>query len=343
MPVEASISPWRMAVCCSPHPTAPGRHLAGAENALNERLEEGKMKTRVVLSILIAVLAAVAAATGLFWQTDGRSFEFQTLRGETVTIVGHGLYRYETASAATQGQAQDAVTLVIGIPLLLGAMFLRARGSLRGKLLLAGTLAYFLYTYMSYAFGAAYNPLFLIYVALFTLSLAALVLAVMDIDIVSLPSHFPANLPRRSIAAVLFAVGGFLLLAWSGRILPSLAEDRPPFGLESYTTLVIQVLDLGLIVPLAILAGVLLLGRTGWGYLLASVALIKGFTMGTAVSTMAFAILFAGEQVSLIELIVFPTLTVSIIALTVVLLKSVRERDVTSPSRSLTLEDTASR
>ncbi len=38
-----------------------------------------------------------------------------------------------------------------------------------------------------------------------------------------------------------------------GRIVPSLVGHQPPIGLESTTTLFIQVLDVGLIVPLTFL------------------------------------------------------------------------------------------
>jgi hypothetical protein len=283
------------------------------------------MKAPIILSIIIAVLALFAAGSGLFWETDGESFQFQTLRGETVTIVGHGLYRYDSVSAAAQAQAQDVVTLGLGIPLLLASTLLYARGSLRGKLLLSGTLGYFLYTYASMAFLAAYNPLFLVYVALFSLSLFAFVLALMSVDVASLPGHVSSRLPRRAIAALLFTVGGFLLLAWLGRIVPPLLQDQAPLGLESYSTLVIQVLDLGLIVPLAMLAGVLLLRRAAWGYLLASVALIKGLTMGTAVSAMVAGLLLARQVVSPVEVVVFPLLSVLIITVTVILLKNVHE------------------
>ena len=76
-------------------------------------------------------------------------------------IYGHGVYRYDPLSMAAQGISQDAVTLVLGIPLLLVSLHLYRQRRLRGQLLLTGTLAYFLYTYTSLAFGAAFNPLFL--------------------------------------------------------------------------------------------------------------------------------------------------------------------------------------
>lgn len=274
---------------------------------------------------LIAVLALVAAGAGLFWPVSGQPFPFTTLRGETVMINGHGLYYYDTVSAAAQAQAQDLVTLLVGLPLMASSALLAFRGSLRARLLLTGTLGYFLYTYISLAFGAAYNPLFLVYVALFSLSLFAFILSMMSFDLHTLPQQFSASLRRRSIAAVLFVAGGFLLLAWLGRIVPALIQNQPPFGLESTTTLFIQVLDLGLIVPLAFLAGALLLRRSAWGYLLASVAVMKMLTMGLAVSAMAVNMALVGTEISIVELIVFPTLTLINVIIAGLLLKSVQE------------------
>ena len=53
-------------------------------------------------------------------------------------------------------KSQDAVTLILGIPLLVLLTLFYRRGSLRGGLL-TGMLAYFLYVYVSMAFNAAYK------------------------------------------------------------------------------------------------------------------------------------------------------------------------------------------
>jgi hypothetical protein len=282
-------------------------------------------KALLVLSPLIAALATVAALTGLLCKRGGRAFEFSTLRGETVTIQGHGLYRYDSISFAAQGLAQDVVTVAIGVPLLIVAMVLARQGRLRGQLLLAGTLAYFLYTYAAYAFGVAYNDLFLLYVALFSLGLFAFALALGAIDMGSLPACFSPHMPRRGICCFLYLIGAFLSLAWLGRIVPPLVTGRPPMGLESYSTLVIQTLDLGVIVPVSILAGSLLWRKRPWGYLLASIMLIKGFTMLLAIMAMIVNMLRAGVTVSLAECIMFPILTLADIGLTIALLAGVRE------------------
>src|SRR5215211_172109 len=201
----------------------------------------------------IGILALFAVGMGLFYQNPGQPYPLTSFRGEQVMINGHGLYYYDTVSTAAQMQGNDLIILVVGLPLLVVSTWLAFRGSLRGRLLLTGTLGFFLYTYMSMSMLTAYNSLFLVYVALFTLSLYAFVLSMLSFDLADLPRHFSAHLPHGWIAGVLFAVGGFLFLAWMGRIVLPLFQNRTP-ALENTTTLVIQTMDLGLIVPLASLS-----------------------------------------------------------------------------------------
>jgi hypothetical protein len=282
-------------------------------------------KAIVWLSALIAALALVAAGVGLFYQNGGSPFPFTTLHGQMVQVYGQGLYHYDTVTSASQEKGQDVVTLFLGIPLLALSLLLYRRRSLRGRLLLTGTLGYFLYTYASMSFNTAYNPLFLVYVALFSTSVFAFVLALSSFDLRSLPVHFSPHLPRRSIAGFLFAAGLFLLVMWLGLIVPPLLGGQAPRALESTTTLVIQVLDLGVIVPVAFLSGALLLRRAPLGYLLASIVLVKTLTLGTAVSAMAVGELLAGVPLGIGDLVGFPLLTLIGIGMTVALLHNISE------------------
>jgi hypothetical protein len=273
---------------------------------------------------LIGILALVAAGTGLFYQTDSQPYPFTSHRGEEVMIYGRGIYAYDTVSSVAQAKANDLVTLVLGLPLLVVSTWLAFRGSLRGRLILTGTLGFFLYTYISMAFLAAFNPLFLVYTALYSLSLFAFILSMMSFELKTLPEKFSERLPRKWIAGLLFFVGAFLLLAWLGRILPPTLQGKTPL-LENATTMVIQAMDLGLVLPLVVLGGILLLRRSAWGYLLASVALMKGMTMGIAVSAMGINMALQGVPDSLGILVPFLVITVLNLAMAVILLKNVQE------------------
>lgn len=273
---------------------------------------------------LIGILSLIAAGSGLFYQTSGQPYPFTSHRSEEVTIYGQGIYAYDTVSSAAQAKANDFVTLVFGLPLLVISTWLAFRGSLRGRLLLTGTLGFILYTYISMAFLAAFNALFLVYTALYSLSLFAFILSMMSFDLASLPEHFSERLPRRWIAGLLFFIGTFLLLAWLGRILPPILQGQTAL-LENATTMVIQAMDLGLILPLVVLAGIFLLRRSAWGYLLASVALMKGMTMGIAVSAMGINMALQGVPDSLGILIPFMVITLLNLVMAVLLLRNVKE------------------
>ncbi len=285
------------------------------------------MKNQSALRIMIpfiGVLALFAAGMGLLYDTPGQPYAYTSFRGENVTIRGHGLYSYDTVSSAAQEQGNDLITLVVGLPLLAVSTWLAFRGSLRGQLLLTGTLGFFLYTYMSMSMLTALTALFLVYVALFGLSLYAFILAMLSMDLARLPERFSSRLPRRLIAWLLLALGGFLALVWVARIAADLAPGSVA-ALDNTTTLVIQAMDLALVVPAAIVAGVLLLRRSAWGYLLGAVLVMKLITMGLALTSMVVFMTLAGVPDSMVISVPFIVITLVNLVVAVLLLKNVIE------------------
>jgi hypothetical protein len=187
--------------------------------------------TLALLTLLIITGAATASLMGLSGFTGEPGPSVESLRGETFRLDGRGLYRHETVSYAAQARGQDLVTLIVGIPLLLTGLILARRGSLRGKLLLTGTLGYFLYTYTSYVFLISFNSLFLLYTFLFSASLFAFILAFNGIDSNVLEKQLSPRFPRRFLGFFQIILGGLLLLMWLGRIAPALNGNVPPAGL----------------------------------------------------------------------------------------------------------------
>lgn len=249
----------------------------------------------LVLSTLIAVLALFAAGTGLFWRGGDGPYTFTTLRGESAEIYGFGLYRYDTLFTGAGNRATDAVTLALGIPLLIISTLLYLRGSLRGGLLLLGTLGFFLYVYASYALGAvAYNELFLLYVALFSASLYAFVLAFAAVDLRALGSRFSARMPRRGPAVFMLASGLVTLVVWAGPLVAALISGEVPGRLDIYTTKLTEALDLATITPATLLAGALILRRAPLGYLIALSLLVLEAMLAPLIVAQTVSQLWAG-------------------------------------------------
>lgn len=286
------------------------------------------MKYKKIISMLIifiVVLSFTASVNGVFSSKGSGNYNYKSIRGEIVKISGNGLYKNDSVSVASQGVSQDIVTLILGIPLLLISLYFARKGSLKGKLMLTGTVGYFLYSYMSYTFLAMYNPMFLIYVLLMSSSFFAFTLLMVSYDMEKLKEAFSIKLPVRFIGGFQIFFGFALFMLWIGKIVPPLINNTAPIGLEHYTTLVIQGMDLGFIVPIAVLSGIMLIKKNAIGYLLSSVVIMKGVTMGSALVAMIIGQAAAGVKMSLIEIMMFPIVTLVIFFCLFILLKNIDE------------------
>ncbi|MEL7670609.1 hypothetical protein [Methanobacterium sp.] len=247
-------------------------------------------KVVYINSIFIAVLAGIATLSGLFWK---------------------GLYKHETISMAAQAMGQDLITLIIGIPILMGSLYLIQKNSLKGNLIWMGTLFYFLYSYASMSFLASYNQLFLVYVALFSLSLYTFIYGLLSLNVKTIKESITPGKTSKIAGAFLIFSGAMIALMWVKMIVDSLLTGIAPAALESYTTLVIQALDIGVVFPATLLAGILILKGKSWGYALVSLLLIKASLMGTAILSMIFFMAQNGVSPATGQVIFFAIITVA--------------------------------
>jgi hypothetical protein len=232
---------------------------------------------------LIAVLALVAAGAGLFWQDGGNSYDFTTLYGEKVQIYGQGLYAHDTIFSAGASQGADLIALFIALPLLVVSFVLYRRGSLRGGFLVVSALAYYLYYGASLGFVVAYNNLYLIYLALFSASFFAFILSFTMFDLPTLPTRISQRLPRRGTAVFMFVAGFGTAFIWLSDVVNALSTNGVPEALGVNISLITYTLDVGIIAPAALLAGVLLLRRAPLGYLLTGILSIMLALVGAMV------------------------------------------------------------
>jgi len=265
---------------------------------MNNSLRDSRLKVARLLAILVIPLAAWAALTGILPNnTDVQShIMFKNLWSSEVTLDGKGLYRLESVSGAAQERAQDLVTLAIALPALIAAIFWSNRKSQRSRVFLTGILGYFLYGYGLLAFGAVYNSMFLVYVAIFSLSLYGFILAILSIDAEKLETLCTSKYPRALSIGIDIAVGTLLSFMWLARILPGIASGTPPSAIDGYHTLFVQASDLGVLVPVAFMSAWLLIKRRTEGYLIGTILLVKGATMGLAVAVMGVSMNLSGSE-----------------------------------------------
>jgi hypothetical protein len=185
----------------------------------------------------------------------------------------------DPAAVAARFRASDLVTLALAAPILAAAPW-RSRGkSMRALLVWASMLAYGVYSYAFYVFGTAFNAIFLLHVALFALSIYALILLLASVDVAALRAQFGPKTPVRLVGGFLAFMGLALAVMWVFNSIRFAITGEPPS--ESYLVNrtedihLAYVLDLALLVPAYGVAGVLLWRRQPWGYLLAAVLLVS--------------------------------------------------------------------
>ncbi len=166
-------------------------------------------------SSLIGLLTAIAAVAGLVLPDD----------------------IYPTDELRRSFLANDAVTVVIGLPILLGSMWLTRRGRLAGLLFWPGAILFGLYNYLVYLFGMPLNWVFPLYLLIVTLSLYTTTGLLVAIDGQEVRERLAGRVPER-------LGGGFLALLSFGFMALALVEilnavagqntmSRPDLGLRT--------------------------------------------------------------------------------------------------------------
>jgi hypothetical protein len=259
-----------------------------------------------ILTLLTGLIAGVAALVGVFWEGSNAPAIFTSVHGETIKLYRDGIYGYDSIFKGAANRGSDVVTLGIAIPLLMATLVRYRRGSMGASLLLLGTLVWFLYVSVSLAFGTAYNEFYLAYVALFAASLLAVVLLFQAINGANLASHVSSSMPHR-VPGIFMLISGVVTFGiWLQPLVSALIEGEPPMLLDGSTTMVTDTLDLGVIVPAAILSGVLILRRRTVGYILAFSLLVMEallapmIVMQTIYQLDAGVDLFSGEAIGAI-------------------------------------------
>lgn len=236
----------------------------------------GASELAQVLSTLVVPLATAASLAGLFVPD---------------------LYR-ETAWVVPQNRGQDFITLA-ALCVLVAALIFARRGSARALLIWIGVLGYVWYTYVGAAFVYRFNELFLVYVALFSLSSAALIALFATLDVATLHTTFDRRAPRRATAVFLLAMAAILSAMWLSQVVAFLVSGELPDLIvkANAPTNYVFVLDLGVVVPVSVLGAVLLWRDAAWGYVLAAAMTVKAATMGLALISMTVFAAAAGQPI----------------------------------------------
>jgi hypothetical protein len=274
-------------------------------------------RAMAAFAVVVGLMSAVAAAFGVFARGDG-SYEIVTsVRGVTYPMATSGVYAYNAQRVVAEGVGWDVFTLFVAVPTMLAAAAFVAGGSFRGRLLASGLFGYFLYQYLEYAMTWAFGPLFPLFVLIFGASLVGLVWFGASVARDGIADRFGADFPGRAFAVVSVVMAILLVVTWTARIAAGLSGDLEAAGLQGETTLVVQALDLGLVVPTALLIAALAWRRTAVGQVLASIYVVTSVSMSAAIVAMLLSAGMVEAAFELPPILIFGAFLVAMLALAI--------------------------
>ena len=219
------------------------------------------------------------------------------IAGSLGGIFIDSIYSKETENWASQAVAQDIVNLAAFTGLLILAVF-AVRGSLRAYLAWLGVVGYSAYTFALYTFAVHFGPLFLVYVAVFGLSIFALIMGLVRLDFERVKETFTARVPRRFASVLLLTIGGFFYLLWLSAVVSSSVSGEVPEDVVKAGLLTnpVHVIDMAVFLPAMLLAGASLLQKRPIGYVLTPLVLGAAFTISLGIVVMQPVLEVRGES-----------------------------------------------
>jgi len=230
-------------------PKAVGSNRVQSNNLLVTR----SLTLAYASSLTIALLMAVASIAGLLYQT----------------------HIYPADEAPYTFAATDVINLVVGLPALLGSMWLARRGKLVGLLCWPGRLLYVLFVYIMYAIRVPFGVLFLPYLILATLSAYTTIGLVASIGGEPVRRRLAGAVPERLAGGILAALSILYGLNAIGQIVTALVGQ----ALIGTPEISHWIADLMIMCPAWLVGGFLLWRREALGYVAGAGLLLLGSTL----------------------------------------------------------------
>ncbi len=203
-------------------------------------------------SLMIALLMAFASAAGLLYRSA----------------------LYPTEELYLSFVPSDLFNLAVGLPILIGSMWLARRGSLSGLLSWPAALFYVLYVYVPYLIAVPFNVLSLLYLILVMLSVYTMIGLVASINGEVVRQRLIAFVPARASAAILIGLA-ILIIVRQAAMIASALNSRAPFDIIELAS---WIADFIVAVPALLLVGIQLWRRRALGYT-AGAGLLLGYAL----------------------------------------------------------------
>lgn len=184
-------------------------------------------------SVLIAVLMSVASLSGIFFAN----------------------VLYPGANLRRSFLSNDVVNLGLGLPILLGSVFLARKGNWFGGLFWPGVLLYVAYNYIAYAVAMPFTWQFVLYLILALLSGLTVYWLLKSLDVETIRQGLRGQVAERFCAGVLVGFGLLFFVMRLGILFQQQAGPETAVAVADLLTM-----------PLWVAGGILLWRKQAFGY-----------------------------------------------------------------------------
>ncbi len=225
-----------------------------------------------------------------------------TLLALSVTVSSLGgilmddMYIRETANWRAQSIAQDIVDLVLGVPLLIYAAFTWQRGRCTSLFLLAGTLLFFLYTFIIYAFDVHFNRFFLLYCLSLGLTFYTLMYVMLTLKHDELKNWFVMTKKATYAIIFMYVVAFVFYFLWLSSIVPPMLRGEIPKELVEVglPTNPVHIIDLVFFLPSLIIIAVMMKKGKWQAYFMAASFMVFSVVMALSIAGLIIYMELAG-------------------------------------------------
>lgn len=179
-------------------------------------------------------------------------------------ILLDDMYIRATANWQAQSIAQDIVDLFLGVPLLIYGAISWQKGNRTSLFMLLGTLLFFLYTFIIYAFDVHFNRFFLIYCLTLGLTFYTLMYVVLTLKRDELKNWFDVTKKATYATIFMYVVAFVFYFLWLSTIVPPMLSGEVPKELVEVglPTNPVHIIDLVFFLPsLIIVANMMKKGK----------------------------------------------------------------------------------
>ncbi|MFZ5353016.1 MAG: hypothetical protein ACOZCL_09870 [Bacillota bacterium] len=211
-----------------------------------------------IMTLILSLLALYAALAGVLDKSLYREvFEAGTIHERIIW----------------GSMAQDIISIPIAAILaLLSAMSL-IRPGVKRLTLIIGLAWYFFYAYGLYTVQGQYTRIYLVYIAIFGLSIYSMIFGLLSFKTAELEYYKLPGILRITASAFLIVMVIMMVTVWVIRISPDIAAHIPA------PTYGVYILDLSMVFPATTIIAIMLLQKKQLGSILGAIALLKVFTL----------------------------------------------------------------